>query len=104
MQTAPKPGKRIHLTDHARARAQERYQVSPAEAEALIVADVAAAFAAGRVSPNKPRWARMTSARRALAGQTYAWDADASHTYVLDIRRQDRGHLRVITCLNAIAA
>jgi len=103
MQTSPKR-KRIELTRHAVLRATDRYQVERSVAEQFVVADIEAAFACGRVSPNKPRWARATAARHPMPGQTYAWDADRSHAYVVDVSGKAQGSLRVITCLAAVAA
>jgi hypothetical protein len=102
MQTTTKRT-RVQLTKHAVVRASERYQLDRDAATALVTADIAAAFTAGRVHPAKPRWARATEATHALDGQTYAWDAEHVHTYVVDVSRKASGLLRVITCLSNVA-
>lgn len=98
----------VVVSGHALSRARRRRhwrtdQLTEAELVDAIVAEVRAAFAAGRVSTLKPRWTvRFRERRQTLeAGRRAVWDEAADRCWIV-CRERDRDV--VVTALHRVWA
>lgn len=101
------PGRPVTVTSHAIDRAIQRGRLTDHltrdEIAAWIQAEVRVAFAAGRWSNRKPRWARLYRERKhALPeGQRVVWDQATRVAWVVERRA---GEDVVVTTIHRVVA
>jgi hypothetical protein len=95
-----RPPRRVVITAHALLRAEARFRLGlpRREVEAYIVAEVRAAFAAGRFKSHKPKEYGLygQKGRQLDPGERLVFTADERHAWI--VRREDRQDV-VITSL-----